>query len=341
MTDTRAHKMAAARSARETLRELAAGLVTLGYRERDAEFVVAAALTGGYFLRRQYRAFSGCRKGRAELRLLRCAEANRHVRAAFPGHSRRETLYQLRGSSLRKALGPAAGEVRGRARARRWVKQHLLALDHFIGSEDGRWLLHAGEKAAFFRSLGIPEALLPAAPRTRNGKRILFPDAFPIQVADGDGPTVAFSYAHAEATEAGMLRHLQRHEPLAGALASRGIGIDLAVLADSAVQFLRLRRAWRKWAGRVERDWKEAQLFELRRRVDKRRWKALSLESIQRYADLRAAHDGEGAERRYRAWIANGAPQRDPGPCPTASCTYREVLLDHDYRAADLVAARG
>lgn len=341
MTDRERGVEAPRWKSQEALRKPAAGLVALGYREMDAEFLVAAALTGGYFLRRQYRSFTSNRKGWAEMKFLKCTEANRHIRTACPGHSHRKTLYRLCGASLYKALGPAAREVRARSRARRWVKQRLLALDYFINSAGGGWLLHAGAKAAYFQSLGIPKASLPAAPRTRNGKRRLFPDGFPIRVADSDGQTVAFSYAHSGASAAGMLRHLKRYEPLAEALASRGIEIDLAVLADSAVQFLRLRQAWRKWAGRVQRDWEEAQLFELRQKVDQHRWKELSLESIERYADLSAAHEGEGTVLRYRGWIADGAPKRISGPCLTTLYTYREILLDHDYRAADLVAARG
>ncbi len=41
----------------------------LGYRSVDAEFLTAAALLGGFFVRRQYRAFSGARKGKAEVQL--------------------------------------------------------------------------------------------------------------------------------------------------------------------------------------------------------------------------------------------------------------------------------
>ena len=324
----------------ETLRQQAAGLVTLGYREMEAEFLVAAALTGGYFLRRQYRLFTGLQTGWAATRLIRRAESNGHLLAVCPKGPYRKALYRLRGASLYSALGPAADEVRVRACARRWVKQHLLVLDHFIESGGGHWLLHAEAKASYFQSLGIPETSLPAAVRTRSGKRRLFPDGFPIKASVGDGKTVAFSYAHSGASEAGMRRHLRRYEPLVGALAAAGIGADLSVLADSPVQFLRLRRAWRKWAARVERDWEEAQLFDLRQKIDQHRWSELCMEALERYAELLAMHDGEGAERRYRAWIADGAPPRDPGPCPTALCTYREVLLDHDYRAADFLAAR-
>ena len=318
---------------RETLRERAAGLASLGYRADDAAFLAAAALLGGYFLRRQYRAFGGRRSRSAETRMLRLAAANGHASAVVG-----KSLYRLGGASLHRALGCEGGRARW-GRARRAVKQQLLALDYFLAFGDGgRWLLSEADKAGYFSSLGIPADKFPASARNRGGKPRIFADGFPLQAAVAGPAVVGFCYAHAGAAEGGMLRRLERHEPLAAALEERGIACAWTVLADSPAQFPRLRHAWRRWRSRLERDWTEREYFELRLAVEKRLWKALSRESIERYVRLRAEVRTDGIERRYNAWIKSGAPSRQPGDAFAASCTYREALLDHDYSAADAMA---
>ena len=324
------------RTGRETLRAQAAGLKRFGYRPVNAEFLASAALLGGYFLRRQYRSFAGCRKGGAEVSLLRRAVQHGHATPVVG-----KTLYRLGGASLYRALGPGAAGASARSRARRGVKQRLLMLDYFVelGGE-GRWLLTETDKVDHFSSLGIPADRFPIAARKRAGKPRVFADGFPIRLVADDSPTVVFSYAHAGATETGMVRHLERYEPLAASVAWLGIACQWDVLADSPVQFLRLRRAWRRWRDRLERDWAEGEYFELRQAVEKRRWDALSRESVERYAHLLALHCTDGTERRYVAWLENGAPGRAHATCLASSCGYREVLLDHDYAAADAVARR-
>ena len=315
-----------------TLRPRSAGLARFGYRADDADFLAAAVLLGGYFLRRQYRAFGGQRSRSAETRMLRLAEDNGH---AIPVSGK--TLYRLRTASLYRALG-CDGSLAQRGRARRTVKQRLLALDYLLACGQGeRWLLGEADKAGYFASLGIPAQEFPVSARDRAGKPRIFADCFPIRTTVEKPSVVGFCYAHAGTEEGGMLRRLQKHQPLAAALAERGITCEWTVLADSPTQFLRLRHAWRCWQRRLERDWTEREYFELRLAVEKRLWKSLSRESVERYARLRAEIRTDGIERRYHAWIKGGAPSRQPGEDFAASCRYREVLLDRDYSASDAI----
>ena len=330
-------KRSRARVSREILREPAAGLARFGYRPVQAEFLAAAALLGGYFLRRQFRSFAGGRKGRAEVALLRRATEHGHATAVVG-----KTLYRLHGASLYRALGPRARGAASRPRVRRGVKQRLLALDYFVESgEQGPWLLTARHKSEYFSSLGIPAERFPVAARKRAGKPRAFTDGFPMLVKDGGSPLIVLSYAHAGATASAMTKHLARHEALAADLAGMGFDCRWAVLAESPVQFLRLRKAWTQWRGRLERDWSELEYFQLRRAVEKRRWDALSTASVERYATLLAGHRSKGAERRYAAWLENGAPAGSQETCLAAHCAYQEVLLNFDYKAADAVPSRG
>lgn len=303
----------------------------LGYRAVEAEFLTAVALLGGFFVQRQFLTFCGGRRGGAEVRLVRRVQANGHVKTNL----RKPRLYRLCGASLFQAVG--CDDPGSRAgRARRAAKQRLLVLDYWISRiGEVRFLLTAADKAAYFASLGIGEDCFPAAVRTLQNRRRYFPDGFPIGASEESRARVRFTYAHAGSSVHGMERHLSSHEPLARALAQRGIACEWAVLADSDAQFARLRHAWERWLARAERDWSEGEYFELRRLVDKRRWKDLSRESVERYASLGAQHVGAAVERRYREWARSGAPARKPGGDFAAACRYREVLMEFDYAAAD------
>lgn len=302
----------------------------LGYRSVEAEFLTAVALLGGFFVRRQYRAFSGSGKGGAEVQLARRAKTNGHVRV----NGRRPALYRLCGASLFRAVGcddPGSGA----GRAPRAAKQRLLVLDYWIAHAGGRPLLvTAADKAAYFASLGIGEDCFPTAVRNRKGRRKFFPDGFPIGAASPGSEAVRFTYANAGSSAYGMERHLATHEPLAAALAQRDIPCEWEVLADTEAQFARLRDAWRRWMARAMRDWSEGEYFELRWLVDKRRWQQLSKEDVERYAHLNGLHRS-AAEQRYRDWARNGARSRIPGGDFAASCRLREVLMEFDYTAAD------
>lgn len=318
---------------RRAVSEPAARLEQLGYRPVQAAFLAVAALLGGYFLRRHFRAFSGAAPGRAETRFLRRAVGNGHAKAVV-----RKALYRVMGRAVTRALRLAACPVANRIRAYRSLKQRLLALDFLLERPGGKWLLHENQKREWFTGLGVAEDCLPRARRSRAGRPRTFSDGFPVHVLEGQSQTVTFSYAHAGATETGMLRHLGLYRPLVEALVSRGIAIEWTVLADAPVQFLRLRRGWRTWIRETERDRLETELFPLRQTVEQRRWADLTSESVQRYADLRAAHNGPEVERRYTSWIASGAPPLGPPVCIADGSTYRETLLDHDYRAAEDLA---
>ena len=311
--------------------ERAERVEALGYRSVEAEFLTAVALLGGFFVRRQFRTFSGKGKGGAEIRLVRRAAANGHVKA----NGGKPLLYRLCGASLFQAVG-CEDPGSGTGRARRAVKQRLLVLDYWIACiGEGQLLLSAADKAAYFASLGIGEDCFPAAVRTRRNVRRFFPESFPIRVADQRHAWVRFTYAHAGSSERGINRHLESHERLAMALAERGIACEWMVLADGQSQFARLRHAWGSWLSRAERDWSEGEYFELRRLVDKRRWKDLSRESVERYAFLSRQHGGAAADRRYRDWACSGAPGRKPGGDFPESCRYCEALMEFDYSAAD------
>ena len=319
---------------RDILQDRAGGLTRFGYRAADAEFLVLAGFAGGHFVRRQFRAYTRCGRGGRETAMLHRAAESGHI-VSVVGKS----LYRVRGAALGRAIG-LDGALPVPGRAWRSVKKTLITLDYCIeAAPSGRWLLSERDKVRHFASLGIPADRFPLAARTRAGKPRPFPGAFPIRLSGAPNPTVAFCYAHSGASESGVLRHLRLHEPLAAALRRRGIGCDWAALADSPAQFLRMRSAWRRWRAGLLRDWAEREYFQLRRTVERRQWSQLSAGDLERLAGLRPENSGDGVEDRYRRWLEDGSPEREPGGDFAASCRYREVLLDRDYRIAERVEA--
>ncbi len=316
----------------EGLSERAARLQEFGYRPTEGEFLVAAALLGGYFLRRQYLRYVGCRSGGSDTRFLRLVESTGHA-AAIVGKG----LYRLRGSSVYRAIGCEDG---WRRREAGWaaIKKRLLTLDYFLEvAPSGPWLLSGSDKAAYFASLDIPEERFPSSARTRGSRPQFFADGFPVASAGGDLSVVSFSFAHTGSTGQALDRHLALYEPLAASLARRGFECLWVMLADSPVEFPRLRHAWRRWRGIVSRDWQEREYFELRLDVEKRKWSSLSRDSVERYACLCNRFTGKGTNRRYRNWLDEGSPPWEPGADLARACRYREILLDRDYALADKV----
>lgn len=76
-------------------------LEMLGYTPRQAQFLVLVALHGGYFLRRQYVAFTGTPHGQAAVRFLARAVAREHVRVV-PYRTSGSRLPPVRAAALRR-----------------------------------------------------------------------------------------------------------------------------------------------------------------------------------------------------------------------------------------------
>ncbi len=308
----------------------AEALRRFGYSAHDAEFLTFAALLGGYFERRHYRAWGGRRPGSAEMRMIRRGLENRHL-VSFADNR----LWHIRSRALHAAVGSdaAAGTL---TRARRGVKQRLFMVDHLLATPDGPcWLLTADAKRRHCQSLGVPAACLPAGPRTRRGVSPLFPDRFPIRMACADPPVVELLYAHTGSTPLGARRFLDRHAALAASLWARGIACEWTVLADGSMQFPRLRQAWRRWRGEHERTFQERECFGLRRTMQKRAWDSISAGQVERYVQLASLVESEGLERRYQEWLDADAPAPQPGADFASASRYREVLLEQDYSTAD------
>ncbi len=201
-----------------TLSERTAIFRRFGYRERQARFLVMAALHGGYFLRRQFQAFVGRGHGSVTVDFLRAVVSRDHAIA-----SRLNTgmqIYHLIAKTLYAALGlPQCRNQRRHEISA--IRRRVMALD-FVLSRPA-WTFLATERDAvtyFVDKHQIPLALLPSTQypsaighRSRTNTHY-FSEGYPIGVAP-DGSTIALAYVDdADLTKAGFERFLRRYHLL-------------------------------------------------------------------------------------------------------------------------------
>ena len=86
-----------------TAEERAKALQRAGYTEREARFLALVAVHGGYFLRRQFEAYAGLRRGETASRFLRRAVSQAHVRSTR--YANRTEVFHLFGRRLYRAIG--------------------------------------------------------------------------------------------------------------------------------------------------------------------------------------------------------------------------------------------
>src|SRR3954466_9627078 len=125
----------------------AEALRPFGYDEVEAAFLATAALTSGYFLRRQFACFAGCKQGRRDSSFAAKIVRNGHGKLAALRHNR--LLYHLSAKPLYEALG--ATDNRNRRRHHVFtIKNRVMALDFVLQHESDRLLVTESEKVAYF-----------------------------------------------------------------------------------------------------------------------------------------------------------------------------------------------
>ncbi len=145
-------------------------LEMLGYTPRQAQFLVLVALHGGYFLRRQYVAFTGTPHGQAAVRFLAQCVAREHVRVLPYG--RQGHVFHLYARPLYAAIGEEDNRNR---RPAEWdaVIRKLMTVDFVLAHPTARFLATEEEKVALLRERLIPSVVWPHrsyAPRRPSGR---------------------------------------------------------------------------------------------------------------------------------------------------------------------------
>lgn len=224
-------------------------LQSLGYNATEASFLCLAALHSGFFLRRQYAAFTGKVPGYADVTLGEKAVRNGHVRVTALRHNR--MLYHLYSKPFYSALGEEDNRNR-RRREPQAIKHRLMALDFVLANRACQFFPTEAEKLAFFGgALGIDYQYLPqkvyrgaqgAVATTR-----YFVDKSPVYSnpdQDPNQPLVHFCYVdEGQHSTNGFEQYLNDYR----ALLARVARFEILYLACSADNFSAAEHAFEKF----------------------------------------------------------------------------------------------
>ena len=135
--------------------ETAHVLEAFGYTTRQSQFLALVAMHGGYFLRRQFVAFTGRTHGLATVRFLDRAVTRGDVRSLPYGRQGR--VFHLCARPLYAAL---AEEHNRNRRVAEWdaVTRKLMALDFVLVHPEARFWATEAAQSMLLQELGVRQA---------------------------------------------------------------------------------------------------------------------------------------------------------------------------------------
>ena len=259
-------------------------LKAFGYTEEEARFLYIVATHSGYFLARQFLAFTGAHWGKRTTTFWHKLQDRKHVRIdRFPKSG---VVYHLFSRRLYRQM------ERENLRNRRdheldFIRKRIAILDFVLENQTYSYLETEPEKIRFFcGTLGIEKHVLPA--RLYVGRPGSHPtiryvvDKFPMfagSEASSASPVVTFTYVQeGEAAFADLIHHLESYSPLFRQLSGfRFLYVSRtnswfekateifhslvktpleSDIAGDLIRYFRVRRAWdeKQYAAVTDRD---------------------------------------------------------------------------------------
>jgi hypothetical protein len=277
-----------------TFAERADAVATLGFSHRNASFLTMVLLHGGYFVRRQYCAFAGVKRGMTDWAVVQRLLVHQLARSlsysAQHGH-----VYRLCGRALYAAADLEYPVTRGEA-SQALVARRLMLLDFAVTEPNLEWYTTPAEKCDLFAGrLGLAETLFPR--KTRKTKTQFWPEDLPVFLL-GQPPQVQFvclaTDTHASGVGAFVRQHAALLQQLSGwtlhAVVPRGSVLDGA--CEKAYERA-LHATVLSPAPDADRAWFER----TRSRVDAGDLSDVSIADLRRYREL-ATRIGNGLKTR-------------------------------------------
>ena len=302
---------------------------TLGYTADEARFLYVVATHSGYFVPRQFAAFTGAGWGKRRNNLTNKVE--RYGHATWREYINLGGVYHLFSRTLYRLIGRET--LRNRRRhSTEFIRTRLLLLDFVIANPDYRYLETEQDKLRLFcDELGVPKKALPAkayeGPSTPEPTLRYFVDQFPLFLDSSNGsssPVITLSYVDpGHATLGSFAHHLNQYLPLFQCLTN----FYFVYIAPSTVHF---ERAERCFASLVKAPFQHTspeeleRYFRLREAWERKQYRMLSTEDIewldqanQRFGGPRVEWlyklwgSGDSGEQQWRGLLSEGqAPQR-------------------------------
>jgi hypothetical protein len=284
-----------------------AAIQTLGYTLDEARFLYLVAVHSGYFVPRQFLAFSGAKSGKRSNSFVAKLESRGHV--TWREYYRTGGVYHLFSRTLYRYIGKE--NLRNRRRhSVEFIRTRLLLLDFILGNLAFNYLETEPEKVAFFcDALAVPRKVLPAktyegGPRSEPTLRY-FVDQFPLFFDRTESPSlpmVTFSYVDpGQASLAGFVNHLHTYLPLLRQLET----FSFLYIANSPVHFVAAEQRFVSLVRLpLEADVSHEILryFRLRNAWEQKRYGSLSASDIEWLKEATHRFHGERFETSYHAW---------------------------------------
>ena len=193
---------------------------SLGYTEDEARFLYIVANHSGYFVPRQFIAFTGASWGKRSQQFTDKLESRGHV--TWREYQDMGGVYHLFSKTLYRQIDRE--NLRNRRRhSTEFIRTRLLLLDFVLANQVYDYLETEDDKVRFFcDELAIPKKALPAKAyegvSTPEPTLRYFVDKFPLFLATTNGsssPVVTFSYVDpGQASLTGFANHLNAYASL-------------------------------------------------------------------------------------------------------------------------------
>jgi hypothetical protein len=308
----------------------------LGYTARQAQFLLLVALHGGYFLRRQYVAFTGRAHGQAAVRFLANTVARAHVRVLPYGRS--SHVFHLCARRLYAAIGEEHNRNR---RVAEWdaVMRKLMAVDFVLAHPTAQFWATEVDKVALLRQLRVPEDAWPTrhyAPKHPGGRATVryFVDKMPWYRAEDD-PRLWLAYIDAERTLHGFETFLGQYRTLLSSVPS-GVTYVAPTAWRGAIEAT-LTRALAPGGAHAMTLTTVLDYLTVRREVEANRFAALSVAQLGRFRELRTEWATPAMQALYELWRVRedgSLAGSEVAVAARSGCALRVHALGRTYDAA-------
>jgi hypothetical protein len=284
---------------------------SLGYTLDEARFLYIVATHSGYFLQRQFLAFTGAHWGKRTQHFTEKLESRGH--ATWREYHGVGGVYHLFSKTLYRLIDRENLRNR-RQHSPEFIRTRLLLLDFVLSNPDHDYLETEHDKLLFFSNeLGVPKNALPAKAYegvfTPRPTLRYFVDKFPLFLdcpAAGSPPVVTLSYVDpGQASLAGFANHLNAYTPLFRHLSV----FRFLYIASSAVHFVRARECFSSLVEAPRHHPVPEELeryFRLRAAWDGKQFGTLSGDDIEWLDRANQRLGGPRAEGLYIVWAAGG-----------------------------------
>ncbi len=284
-------------------------LKALGYTETEARFLYIVATHSGYFVARQFLAFTCGHWGKRATAFWHKLRTKKHARTEyFPMNGK---VYHIFSRRLYRQIG------RENLRNRRehefeYIQRRIGMLDFVLSHPEYKYLETEPEKVSYFcDQLKVPTHFLPAkiycGQKTSQPTVRYFVDKFPMFLAsDPSSPSTVVTFTYIQGPEVSLtefVHHLQAYLPLFRQLSE----LQVIYLARLDSHFEKAKELFDSTAAiplRADASAELCRYFQIRKAWDLRQYRSVSDGDLIFHNQAKAQFVGERFEHLYRGWKA-------------------------------------